>query len=381
MLKRVVRSLWQHWLAGALILLAGCGYVFYALLWGLRYMQRHIAVTVVVLVLIAAGAGLLAWRCLIGQSGGAPVEAVVGKGEALSKVASHLRDQGVVCSGRALVVLMKVQKSDRAVQAGLHRFTRGGGLLRAAKALQHAIVIESPMTVPEGLTVEQIAGVVSSTYHVDSARFVAVCSDSARVAGYGFTAPTLEGYLFPDTYRFAETVTVEQIVERMVARFREEYAKIRVDSSVAASLTMHEIVTLAAIVEKEATLAEERGRIAGVFHNRLRLGYPLGADPTVRYFLRKFNGPLRVSELANRNPYNTRVHKGLPPGPICSPGAAALAAAAAPEQTKDLYFVAVWDGTGAHDFSRTLAEHERKKLDIRHKNEERLSGSKKGKGT
>jgi UPF0755 protein len=109
-----------------------------------------------------------------------------------------------------------------------------------------------------------------------------------------------------------------------------------------------------------------------VFHNRLRLGYPLGADPTVRYALKKFSGDLRVSELNSPSPYNTRRFPGLPPGPICSPGKGALIAAAAPLETKDLYFVARWDGSGTHDFSATNAEHERKKIDIRKRNLLRL---------
>jgi UPF0755 protein len=158
----------------------------------------------------------------------------------------------------------------------------------------------------------------------------------------------------------------------MVATFRKRFAALPRDSSRPPVLTPRQVVILASIVEKEATLDEERGRIAGVFHNRLRLGYPLGADPTVRYALRKFSGPLRVSELNSRHPYNTRVHRGLPPGPICSPGLGSLEAAACPAETKDLYFVARWDGSGGHDFSRTLAEHERKKRLIRRQNAERI---------
>jgi len=144
------------------------------------------------------------------------------------------------------------------------------------------------------------------------------------------------------------------------------------DDNIKAKYSLHEVLTLASIVEKEATLASERGRIAGVFHNRLKKGWPLGADPTVRYIFRKFDGPLYVSELNSDSPYNTRRFAGLPPGPICSPGLGAIQAGAKPDSTDDMFFVALWDGSGAHDFSVTNAEHDRKKLKIREENELRV---------
>jgi UPF0755 protein len=137
-------------------------------------------------------------------------------------------------------------------------------------------------------------------------------------------------------------------------------------------LTKREIIILASIVEKEAVLAEERPRIAGVFYNRLALRQPLGADPTVRYALKKFSGPLTFADLNVASPYNTRRFTGLPPGPICSPGRASLIAAMSPMRTNELYFVARWDGSGAHEFSVTNEEHSRKKLTIRYQNEKRL---------
>jgi UPF0755 protein len=137
-------------------------------------------------------------------------------------------------------------------------------------------------------------------------------------------------------------------------------------------LTRRQIVIVASIVEKEAVLGAERPRIAGVFFNRLRLGLPLGADPTVRYIFRKWSGPLYMSELNSPSAYNTRRNKGLPPGPICSPGRASLAAAVSPLQTNELYFVAKWDGSGGHEFSLTYEDHVRKTYSIRRNNEQRL---------
>ena len=158
----------------------------------------------------------------------------------------------------------------------------------------------------------------------------------------------------------------------MVQKHLSTWSTIEVQSELKQKYSHHQLVTLASIIEREATLFSEQPLISGVFHNRLRKGYPLGADPTVRFALKKFGGPLRVSELNCPSPYNTRRFSGLPPGPICSPGKGALTAAAQPFKTKNLYFVAKWDGSGEHDFSVTNAEHERKKREIRRRNRLRL---------
>jgi UPF0755 protein len=222
--------------------------------------------------------------------------------------------------------------------------------------------------VPEGLTVEQTGALIARSTSVDSATFLSVCSDPATLLKIGILTPSIEGYLFPDTYNFPPDVKAFEIIKRMVDHGSEMYATLSPDSS-RQGLSKLQIMTLASIVEKEATLASERPIIAGVFSNRLSKRMALGADPTVRYALRKFSGPLFASELAIRSPYNTRLYVGLPPGPICSPGLAALRAALFPEKTRALYFVAKWDGSGAHDFSVTNEEHERKKTQIRRMNE------------
>jgi UPF0755 protein len=200
---------------------------------------------------------------------------------------------------------------------------------------------------------------------------VKVCQDSNEARKYGIGAPSLEGYLFPDTYRFPPDISPEGIVKRMMEHFNEMYETIARPPGAETGLTKHETVVLASIIEKEAELASERPLISGVFHNRLKKGIPLGADPTTRYIFGKFSGPLLASELSAQSPYNTRLHAGLPPGPICSPGLASLTAALCPQQTKMLFFVAKWDGSGSHDFSMTNEEHTRKKDAIRRSNDQR----------
>ena len=359
------------WLLGALCLLAAAGFVFYGVLWVVRYMQTHMKLALAGAVIVLGGCAL-AWWCCAGQPGGAAVELQVQPGQPLWSVARALEQRGAVRWAPALVAWMDLSGSDRRVQAGIHRFDGLESVFAAARRLQHAVPVEVAVTVPEGLVVEQVAAIMAAELHLDSARFVAACGTDSLLRSLGLEESSAEGYLFPDTYRFPPNATEEAVVRTMVARFREQYARVALDTLIGARFPQRDIVTLASIVEKEATLAEERGHIAGVFHNRLRLGIQLGADPTVRYALRKFEGPLRVSELNSRSPYNTRVYRGLPPGPICSPGLPALQAAAAPLATTDLYFVARWDGSGGHDFSKTLAEHERKTREIRRQNEQLL---------
>jgi UPF0755 protein len=303
---------------------------------------------------------------------GEPVTVTVGKGTSLRQVAEELEKRHVVPSAEALLVWLKLRHLETRVQAGKHTFLENEGMLSAAPKLLVAEKVDVKILIPEGLTIEQTAHQISLQLPIDTAEFARLCGDPAFINSLGVIEPSLEGYLFPDTYRFAPATSPAEIIRRMIGQFEKMYRDVP-GSAVTTRLSRHQIVTLASIVEKEATLASEQPHIAGVFHNRLKKGWPLGADPTVRFIYKKYSGPLRVSELQNPSPYNTRVHPGLPPGPICSPGRGAILAAVLPDETEDLYFVARWDGSGSHDFSATNAEHERKKIEIRRLNERRLS--------
>jgi UPF0755 protein len=307
------------------------------------------------------------------------VQVMIERGMSARAVSDTLAALGVVRSGKALYYWIRYADLSDKIQAGRFTFIKGEGAVNAAERLQKAEIIEQTVFVQEGLTMEQTASKVASQMGIDSAAFVKLCNDTAFIAALGIKASTLEGYLFPDTYRFPENTTAEAVVRRMTARFKEACAGLQWSQAIKDAYDLHKVVTLASIVEKEATLPAERGRIAGVFHNRLRKGWPLGADPTVRYIYRKFNGPLLVSELNSPSPYNTRRFAGLPPGPICSPGLGAIQASAKPDSTADMFFVALWDGSGAHDFSVTNEEHDRKKLKIRKENEIRVKNESKTK--
>jgi UPF0755 protein len=381
----MLKSLYKFCFTGCIALLALGGYCVYCLLWmGRLIMKKFQFVITVVLLALLLAAGSAAWLfnyyfMPVKRSGAEEtVQLTIERGTSARAVADTLESLGVVRSGKMFYYWLRY--TETAIQAGRFTFVKGEGAVNAAEKLLKAEIVERTVIVLEGLTMEQAAGKVAAQTGIDSAEFVRLCRDSAFIASVGVSAKTLEGYLFPDTYRFPEQVTADAVVRRMTARFNEALAGVVWNADIKAKYSLHEVLTLASIVEKEATLPSERGRIAGVFHNRLKKGWPLGADPTVRYIFRKFDGPLYVSELNSDSPYNTRRFVGLPPGPICAPGLGAIQAGAKPDSTDDMFFVALWDGSGAHDFSVTNAEHDRKKLKIREENELRVKKNAKRKG-
>lgn len=303
---------------------------------------------------------------------GKEVQLIVEPGTSVRLLARLLEEKKVISHQRVFLIWLRINGLDKSVQSGKYTFYQYEGIISAARDLKSVQAIELSVTIPEGLTIEQTAVKMTEVLGLDTATFFSLCRDRNFIENLGLPVETLEGYLFPDSYRFHPNVRPDEVIIRMVESFKKEYASI-LQTTQSARFTQAQIVTLASIVEKEATLPAERSHIAGVFLNRLRMDIPLGADPTIRYVLKKFSGQLRVSELQNTSPYNTRIHAGLPPGPICSPGKGSIEAVINPLKTKDLYFVAKWDGTGAHDFSQTNAEHERKKSTIRIQNQLRIS--------
>ena len=367
--------LFKLWLNGIIFILFTAGYLFYWFLKVFRLMQRKkwLFITAVTAFIIS-GTGLLIAVYLLYPFGDdhRPVEFIVAPKMSLRSVADTLKQKKIIRSRAALIAWMRFKNMERDIQAGLVTFKQGDGVMNAGRKLLHATPIEITLMVPEGLTIEQTAHHIVRTIPIDTSEFIALCRDTAFILSCGCTGSSLEGYLFPETYRFPEEVTAREIIRKMVAKHFEVWDKVEIRPDLAETYSHHQLVTLASIIEREATLLSEQPHISSVFYNRLAKGYPLGADPTVRFALKKFGGPLRVSELNTPSPYNTRRYAGLPPGPICSPGRGALQAAAKPLDTKDLYFVAKWDGSGAHDFSRTNAEHERKKREIRRRNRRRI---------
>lgn len=362
------------WLAGVLFLLFMSGYVLYAVLWVIRYFQtrKKLLYGVLPVFVFTALAAYYLLFPLYGRHD--PVTMVIPRGYTLSAIADTLYKQDIVQSKQALVAWLRVSGTERRIQAGKFSFLTHYGVVAAASALNKPLPLDRTVTIPEGLTIEQTAEHIGRTFTIDTAEFVRLCRDPVFLQGLGLdSAQSAEGYLFPDTYSFHEATGPEEMIRRMVGKLNEEWMKLDPAAAPGGKYTKREKIIVASIVEKEGLLVAELPRIAGVFYNRLSLGMPLGADPTVRYIFKKWNGPLYNSELKNRSPYNTRIYRGLPPGPICSPGRAALAAAVSPAKTNELYFVAKWDGSGGHEFSVSHEDHVRKKNAIRQNNELRNS--------
>jgi UPF0755 protein len=215
-------------------------------------------------------------------------------------------------------------------------------------------VLLRALVIPEGFTMHQIVRRAAARKLLNLDQALALLTDRDFIKSLGLKAPSLEGYLFPTTYLLPKNLGARAALTVMVRRFQAVWRELAPQAK-ARGLSQRQAVILASIIEREAMLDSERPLISAVYHNRLKKGMRLQADPTVIYGMARFDGNLRKRDLGEDTPYNTYVHPGLPPGPICSPGRASLEAAVEPARTKDLYFVA--KGDGSHQFSRSYRAH------------------------
>jgi UPF0755 protein len=315
-------------------------------------MRRALLVLVVLIVATAAAAHFLTEPPV--PPPGATL--VVHEGDTLASVATRLARAGVIRSALAFRIAARLAGRDRSLQPGEYHFPAP---LTAPELLDLLASGGSrpELTIPEGLTVHEVATLLARGGYGDAERFLCLTGDPDFLLAAGVPGPQLEGYLFPDTYRFTTVMSPSEILGIMVRRFNERFDAERYRRAAARGMSVNEIMTLASIVEKESALAAERPVVAGVFVNRLRLGMPLQSDPTVIYGIPDFNGDLTRADLARPSTYNTYVITGLPPGPIANPGLAAIDAALGPTDTPYLYFVSKNDGS--HVFAATLPDHNR----------------------
>jgi UPF0755 protein len=318
---------------------------------------------------ILLAAYLLARASSLDSPAGAPdslADLEVEEGATAASVIDQLQAEGIVRDGFLLRAYLRYRGLDVGVQAG--HYALGGAMTvrQIAEALQRASALEIVFTVPEGWRREEIAAVVhSAAFHFSAEDFLAATSSPAGfpIAAEVPQSATLEGYLFPDTYRLLPEATAVDLARAMVENFDRRVDPDLQSGFAAQGLTLHEAVTLASIVEREAAVAEERPTIASVFLNRLAAGMPLESDPTVQYALGLqpdgswWRSPLSLDDLAIDSSYNTYRYAGLPPGPIAGPGLSSLHAVAAPAETAYLYFRALCDGSGRHAFAVTFEEH------------------------
>lgn len=325
----------------------------------LRRRVLLILAAVSVLVLLVAGSGLLGQWWFEGRAVTPPGSPRVDipLGTALPQVAARLAAAGVVSDEGNFVRLARRSEAGQKIKAGSYRFTVAATPREVLDRLVAGDVIKIRITVPEGFTLRDIATRVEAAGIGTAGQFLAAVGDPARLRALTIPSGSLEGYLFPETYTVTAMTTPTEVVRSMIAQLERSLTPELLAAARARGLDRHRLLTLASIVQKEAGSEAEMPQIAAVFHNRLRLGMPLQADPTVIYGIPDFDGNLTRRHLTTPTPYNTYTRKGLPPGPIASPGLAALRAAAFPADSPALYFVA--DGQGRHIFSTTLEAHNR----------------------
>ena len=275
-------------------------------------------------------------------------------GSTLNQVAGELEHKEIITRKRLFLLWARLMGYGRDIKAGEYRLGPGMPPLKILNILRKGAILTHQVTIPEGFTREQISELLEKKGLADKNSFLSLTGDPAIARQYRITGPSLEGYLYPDTYRFSKGLSAQAIIEVMVNRFWDVTDPLgqRVKET---GMTLNEVVILASIVEKETGLSVERPIIASVFLNRLQKGMRLESDPTVVYGLKDFDGNLTREDLSHPTPYNTYLIRGLPPGPIANPGQQAIKAVLYPAKTDYLYFVSKNDGS--HCFSETLSEH------------------------
>jgi UPF0755 protein len=308
--------------------------------------------------LIMVGAGIWFEFYVNTPSFGSGDEIVfIPKGSGVRKIKELLGQHGLIHDDIRFLILARLSGTAGRLRAGEYRIPRGLTPLQVLRLLAKGEVIHHLLTIPEGMTVRQIAEILTGQGWINKERFLELTGKPEFFKEVGLHQSTLEGYLFPDTYTLIRGETSEKsILIMMMQRFNAVWKDVSSKPG-QQHLTRHEVVTLASMVEEEASSPEERPLIARVFFNRLALGMRLQSDPTVSYGLEDFHGHLTREDLKRPMPYNTYVIEGLPPGPICNPGRASLDAVLHPADAPYLYFVSKNDGT--HYFSSTLEEHNR----------------------
>jgi len=302
-------------------------------------------------VVAAAVVFYLITRPYAGFAGEAFVD--IPKGTGTAQIGRMLRQAGVIRAEWQFLVARALLR--RTLQAGEYRFDRPASVLEVYRRIARGDIFYYELVVPEGRNLFEIGAAAEELGLFQAARFVGVARHADLIRDLDPQAPSLEGYLFPNTYRVGRHTTPEQLCRMMTGKFREVWRALGTKADV------HRTVTLASLVEKESRLPEERSKIAAVFERRLSMGMKLDCDPTTIYaaiLAGTYRGTIYRSDLMSDHPYNTYRHAGLPPGPIANPGKASLEAVLNPAESDALYFVLKPDGSGAHTFSGNMADHQ-----------------------
>ena len=304
---------------------------------------------------LAIVAGCVLVAACADQPHGTPTRVIIPRGASFGQATDSLAKAKLVGSKKMFRLYGRLTGGDRNIKPGTYLLKPGTPWKDIVSALNGGHGMVNTITIPEGYSIAQITPLLARTLKVPADSVKVAMRDTALLARLDIPNPTLEGYVFPDTYAFPLGTTARQAVREMVYSFERRWKPEWDASLVELKINRNDLVTMASIVEKEARVAEERPVIAAVYYNRLRRGMRLQADPTVQFARGRHADRVLYKDLEIESPYNTYIHKGLPPGPIASPGVASLAAAAHPANVPYLYFVASRDGH--HEFRMTLQEH------------------------
>ena len=284
-------------------------------------------------------------------------EVQVTEGMSFKAISGVLQKEGIIRYRSYFEIIGRLQGISRKVRMGYYGLGSHMSMWEVLEALRKGKIIEYEVVIPEGYNLYQIGWTLTGTPLIssDPDDFIDVATNKKLARDLGVDADRLEGYLFPDTYYLPKGITVQDIARRMVQRYKDMFTDDMRKRAKDLGYTEHQVITIASIVEKEAKIAAERKLIAAVYHNRLKIGMKLQADPTAVYGLRAWITKVSAKDLKRKTPYNTYLHKGLPPGPIANPGRGAILATLSPENVDYLFFVA--QGDGSHYFSKDYNEH------------------------
>jgi UPF0755 protein len=317
--------------------------------------RAAVAAILIAIPILALGLVVNAFRGPMESTGGV---ILVRHGIGARGVANELVARGILSRPRLFLLAARLAKVDRRLQAGRYAIPPNTSIASLLELLRAGPNVRETVTIPEGSRDDQIAGALERAAEVDSAAFLAIVRNASSPARFHVPGPTLQGYLFPETYEIPWGISAEEAVGILVEQYHAVVTREMMARAESLGLGERGLVTLASIIEAETPVPEERPRVSAVFHNRLRAGWNLEADPTVRYATGNEAEEISVHDLVFDSPYNTYRYPGLPPGPIGNPGRASLMAALFPvEGSEEFFFVA--SGDGGHVFSTTARDHAR----------------------
>lgn len=316
------------------------------------------AAGILILVTVSGAAGLAWMKAFLAAPAdptAAPVVFTIARGASLSAIADDLADRGLITDSFRFKLFARYKQAGTRLKAGEYQLSAADTPAAILNRLVTGKVKLYKLTIPEGLTIEETADLVAQAGICPAGQFIALARDPGVARDLDIPARTLEGYLYPDTYLYPSSMTCEDLIRKMTDSFKEVFTAEWQKRARALGYSVHEMVTLAAMIEKETGDPSERPLISSVFHNRLKKGMRLESDPTVIYGQDDYHGRIRYKHLRRLTPYNTYQIPGLPLGPIASPGAKALHAALFPVKSDYLFFVSKNDTT--HQFSTNLRDH------------------------